>query len=99
MLQRAHPKIKYNKEPSNYASHIMNTVHKDRNIHSTLEITETNNKGACINKSGKYYVNCTKISESNINKNYTVSLNKIFGAPIKCDQPRQSLTQTHHLAH
>jgi len=67
-LQRAHPKIKYNKDPSNYASHIMNTVHKDRNIHSALEITETNNKGASINKSGKYYVNCTKKGKRNINQ-------------------------------
>jgi len=68
MLQRAHPKIKYNKKPSNYASHIMNTVHKDRNIHSTMEIRETKNKGACINKSGKYNVNCTKKSKRKINQ-------------------------------
>lgn len=90
-LQRAHPKIKYNKDPSNYASHVMNTVHKDRNIHSTLEITETNNKGACINTSGKYDVKCTKMSKQNINNYYTASLNLIFGAPIDCDQPRQPL--------
>jgi hypothetical protein len=50
--------IKYNKDTSTYAQHILNTGHSYGNIQHTMEIIQVTQKGSYMNNLEKYHTYC-----------------------------------------
>jgi hypothetical protein len=77
--------IKYNKDSSEYAQHILNTGHSYGKIEDIMEIIKVENKGKHLDTLEKYHIFCSYKQNIHLNNNNIDVYNPIFKAIHKQD--------------
>jgi hypothetical protein len=75
--------IRYNKESSGYAQHILNTGHSYGNIEDVMDIIKIERKGKHLDMLEKYHIFCTYKHNKHLNDNNIDIHNPIFNTVYK----------------
>jgi arginyl-tRNA--protein-N-Asp/Glu arginylyltransferase len=75
--------IRYNKESSGYAQHILNTGHSYGNIEDIMDIIKIERKGKHLDTLEKFHIFCSYKLNKHLNDNNTDTQNPIFNTIYK----------------